>query len=81
MTVDIESPKTFGDFYWAAEVEAKRLRSEQHEASFGPLVGDYIGAIGIPDNTPTALVDFLDKLITPTEPDFDDLQRMFLGTV
>lgn len=81
MTVNIESPKTFGDFYWAAEVEAKRLRSEQHEASFSPLIGDYLGAIGIPDNTPGALVDFLTKLATPTEPDFDDLQRMFLGTV
>lgn len=81
MPPDIESPKTFGDYYWNAEVEAKRLRSEQHEASFSPIIGDYLGALGIPDNTPRALVDFLDKLTAPTEPDFDDLQRMFLGTV
>jgi len=81
MPPDIDSPKTFGDYYWAAEVEAKRLRSEQHEKSFGPIVGGYLSAIGIPDNTPSALVDFLNKLTAPTEPDFDDLQRMFLGTV
>ncbi|KKM93178.1 hypothetical protein LCGC14_1211020 [marine sediment metagenome] len=81
MPPDIENPKTFGDYYWAAEVEAKRLRSEQHEKSFGPIIGDYIGALGIPDNTPPALVDFLNKLIVPTEPDWDDVQRMFLGTL
>jgi len=81
MPPDIENPKTFGDYYWAAEVEAKKLRSEQHEKSFGPIIGGYLGALGIPDNTPPALVDFLDKLTAPTEPDFDDLQRMFLGTV
>ncbi len=81
MPPDIENPKTFGDYYWAAEVEAKKLRSEQHEKSFSPIVADYLGAIGIPDNTDPALVAFLDKLAAPTEPDFDDLQRMFLGTV
>jgi len=44
-------------------------------------VSDYLGAIGIPDNTPPALVTFLDHLRNPQEPDWDDVQRMFLGTV
>jgi len=81
MPPDIENPKTFGDYYWAAEVEAKKLRSEQHEKSFAPVVSDFLGAIGIPDNTPPALVTFLDHLSNPQEPDWDDVQRMFLGTV
>jgi len=81
MPPDIENPKTFGDYYWAAEVEAKKLRSEQHEKSFSPVVSDFLGAIGIPDNTPAALVTFLDHLSNPQEPDWDDVQRMFLGTV
>ena len=81
MPPDIENPKTFGDYYWAAEVEAKRLRSEQHEKAFSPVISGYIGAIGIPDNTPDALVKFLDHLQDPQDPDWDDLQRMFLGTV
>ena len=81
MPPDIENPKTFGDYYWGSEVEAKRLRSEQHEKSYGPVIGDYISALGIPDNTPPALVTFLEKLQAPTEPDWDDVQRMFLGTV
>jgi len=81
MPPDIDNPKTFGDYYWAAEVEAKKLRSEQHEKSFGPIITDYISALGIPDNTDPTLISFLEKLQAPTEPDFDDLQRMFLGTV
>jgi len=81
MPPDIENPKTFGDYYWAAEVEAKRLRSEQHEKAYSPVVVGYIGAIGIPENTPDALVKFLEHLQNPQDPDWDDLQRMFLGTV
>ena len=81
MPPDIENPKTFGDYYWAAEVEAKKLRSEQHEKSFAPVVSDFLGAIGIPDNTPAALVTFLEHIANPQEPDWDDVQRMFLGTV
>ncbi len=81
MPPDIENPKTFGDYYWASEVDAKRLRSEQHEKSFSPAIGDYLASLGIPDNTPPAIVALLDKLANPTEPDWDDVQRMFLGTV
>lgn len=81
MPPDIENPKTFGDYYWAAEVDAKRLRSEQHEKVFGPAITSYFGEVGIPDNTPGALLSFLESLQHPTDPSWDDLQRMFLGTV
>ncbi len=81
MPPDIENPKTYGDYYWAAEVEAKKLRSEQHEKVLGPAVAGFMGAIGIPDNTPAALVTFLDNLQDPHDPSWDDLQRMFLGTL
>jgi len=81
MPPDIENPKTFGEYYWAAEVEAKRLRSEQHEKSFSPSIGAYLASIGIPDNTPPAITALLDKLANPPEPDWDDVQRAFLGTI
>jgi len=81
MPPDIENPKTFGDYYWGAEVEAKRLRSEQHEKVLGPVISEYFGAVGIPEDTPSALVHFLDNLQNPQDPSWDDVQRMFLGTV
>jgi len=81
MPPDIENPKTFGDYYWAAEVEAKKLRSEQHEKVYGPAIASFFGDISIPDNTPPALLKFLETLQHPEDPSWDDVQRMFLGTV
>lgn len=81
MPPDIESPKTFGDYYWAAEVEAKRLRSEQEEKSFGPVISKFFAHTGFNEIIPPALKDFFDQLKEPTEPDWNDVQRMFLGTV
>jgi len=81
MPPDIESPKTFGDYFWASEVEAKRLRSEQHEKSFGPVLGAFFDEIPFPDSMSPALTSLLSNLVNPTDPDWDDVQRMFLGTV
>jgi hypothetical protein len=81
MPPDIESPKTFGDYFWAAEVEAKKLRSEQHEASFSPIITGILQDSGMGDIIPPEFQAFFSKLASPTEPDWDDLQRMFLGTV
>ncbi len=79
MPPDIENPKTFGDYYWAAEVEAKRLRSEQHEKVFGPAIAQLFDDIGIPDNTSPSLVNLFDKLSNPPDPSWDEIQRPFLG--
>ncbi|MCP3678961.1 MAG: hypothetical protein GY782_01155 [Gammaproteobacteria bacterium] len=81
MPPDIESPKTFGDFYWAAEVEAKKLRSEQKEKSFGPIITDLFADLGFGEVEANPLTKLFDTLQAPTEPDWDDVQRMFLGTV
>jgi len=81
MPPDIESPKTFGDYYWAAEVEAKKLRSEQHEKAFSPPIAKFFAETGFNAIIPPALADFFSHLQNPTAPDWDDIQRMFLGTV
>jgi len=81
MPPDIESPKTFGDYYWAAGVDAKRLRSEQHEKSFGPAITQFFAKLGFDELIPPEVSAFFEQLKKPTEPDWDDIQRMFLGTV
>ncbi len=81
MPPDIENPKTFGDYYWAAEVEAKKLRSEQKEKSFGPVISNLLGNSGLWEIIPPEFKPFFEHLQAPTEPDWDDVQRMFLGTV
>lgn len=81
MPPDIENPKTFGDWYWAAEVEAKKLRSEQREKSFGPVISAMLADSGLAEIIPSELTAFISHLQTPAEPDWDDVQRMFLGTL
>lgn len=81
MPPDIENPKTFGDYYWGSEVEAKRLRSEQHEKSFSPPIQKFFEDTGFDNIIPPALAEFFKNLKDPSEPDWDDVQRMFLGTV
>ncbi|KKN04653.1 hypothetical protein LCGC14_1095210 [marine sediment metagenome] len=81
MPPDIDSPKTFGDYYWAAEVEAKRLRSEQREKSYGPIIGQWLRDTGFDEIMPDQFAKLFDTLRSPSEPDWDDVQRMFLGTV
>lgn len=81
MPPDIENPHTFGDYYWAAEVEAKRLRSEQHEKAYAPAIAKFFEDTGFNAIIPPALAEFFENLKDPTEPDWDDVQRMFLGTV
>lgn len=81
MPPDIENPKTFGDFYWASEVEAKRLRSEQREKSFGPVISQMLGDSGLWEIIPEEFKAFFEHLQAPQEPDWDDVQRMFLGTM
>jgi len=81
MTADIENPKTFGEFYWSAEVEAKKLRSEQREKSFGPVISAMLHDSGLAEIIPPEFQAYIGHLQSPTEPDWDDVQRMFLGTV
>jgi hypothetical protein len=81
MPPDIENPKTFGDFYWKSEVEAKRLRSEQYEKSYGPVITSFLHDTGLFEFIPEPFRELFGHLEAPTEPDWDDVQRMFLGTV
>jgi len=81
MPPDIENPKTFGDYYWGGEVEAKKLRSEQHEKAFGPPITSFFAELGFNDLIPPGLSELFGNLKHPQDPDWDDLQRMFLGTV
>lgn len=76
---NIESPQTFGEYYWHMGVEAERLRSEQKEKSFGPSIAAFFADTGFNAIIPPAFGDFFDQLQHPTKPDWDDVQRMFLG--
>lgn len=81
MPPDIQNPKTFGDFYWNAQVEADRLRSEQHEQSFSPVIQDILYSSGFSDIIPPELQLLFGRIQSPDAPDWDWVQRSFLGTI
>jgi len=81
MPPDINNPKTFGDYYWAGEVEAKKAFAEQHEQALKGSVSAFFDGMGFNDLIPPEMAEMFSQLKDPKEPSWDDLQRMFLGTV
>ncbi len=78
---DIESPNTYGEFYWAMEVEAKKLRSEQDGETFGAVISQILDAMGIAGTIPTPLQPLFSALSSPKAVGWDNIQRPFLGVI
>ena len=80
MPPDIENPKTYGDYNWAAEVEAKKLRSKQRVESSSSSIVDYLKLFpaALKDISPLAL--FYKKLQSEDDDTWDDIQGTFLST-
>ena len=81
MPPDIQNPKTFGDYYWAAQVDADKVIHEQHEQVLKSPIQAFMDGLGFNDIIPPEMAELFSQLKDPQEPSFDDLQRMFLGTV
>ena len=66
----IDSPKTFGDYYWAKQVEAQAAFDEQLESAYAPYFRDLF--TGLPDipELPTGLRSFLQILAEPPSAGF-----------
>ena len=79
MPPDIENPKTFGDYYWAGGVEAKRLRDEEHTKSFTPSISDYLHGLKSAATTVSPLGLFIKKLQRPEDNTWADVQGTFLS--
>jgi len=63
------------------EREAKRTRSEDYEKSYSPAIAAFFADTGFSRIIPPALAGLFSNLQHPSDPDWDDVQRMFLGTV
>jgi len=81
MPPDIQNPKTFGDYYWAAQVDADKVIHEQHEQALKGPISAFFEGMGFNEIIPPELAELISQLKDPQQPSFDDLQRMFLGTI
>ena len=78
---DIESPQTYGEHYFALDLESKKAYSEVGEKQYGPVIADLFAANGWDEILPPALKPLFDILKAPPSPSWDEIQKPFLGVV
>lgn len=66
----IKNPTTFGDFYWAKEVEAKQAFDEGLEQLYAPYFAGVLNTVSFPADMPPALQTFLSALAAPPSAGF-----------
>lgn len=77
--MSIEEPISYADWYWKWSVEAQRLRSEQAEESYAPLIQQLLDDTGLSEFMPDAVRPLFGNLTNPSDPDFDTIARPFLS--
>lgn len=66
----IKSPTTFGDYYWAKQVEAVEFFDEEQEAAFAPFFAGILSEIPYTDELPSNLRRFINSLANPPSAGF-----------
>lgn len=77
----LESPATYSEWYWKHSLDALRARSEECERSLTPIVSQIIADLNLQENLPESLKPYYAMLSSPPAPDWDDMQRSFLGVI
>ena len=77
--MSIYDPISYADWYWKHSVDALRLRSEQAEQSYAPIIQQLLDDTGLSEFMPDAVRPLFHNLTEPTEPDFDSIGRPFLA--
>jgi hypothetical protein len=65
--VAIKSPQTYGDFYWATQVEAQNLLDEQLEKLYAPYFADIFADIPSISELPSSIQSLIRALANPKQ--------------
>jgi len=77
--MSIEDPISYAEWYWKVSVDAQRLRSEQAEQTYAPLIQQILDLSGVSEFMPEALRPLYSELVKPTHPDFDTIARPIIS--
>ena len=66
----IESPATYGDYYWAKQVEAQQFFDEGLEQAYAPFFSRFLSTLTLPDDIPEGLRNFIGVLAEPPSAGF-----------
>jgi hypothetical protein len=62
----VESPQTFGEYYWAMQVEAAKVHAEAVEKEMSVIASRVISRLGLREVLPSELIDVFDAIEEPT---------------
>ena len=77
----LESPATYAEWYWKTSMDAKNALSEHAEKSYGDMIQQILVSSGLSDIFPVSLRPLIGMLSAPVSPDWDEIQRPFLGLI
>ena len=78
---DIENPQTYAEWFWKNSVDATELRAEHIEKTLSPLTAEIFNLIPDIDDIPPILKTFMDSLIEPSDPGFENVLVRFVSNV
>jgi len=79
--MSIEEPISYADWYWKHSIAAMYSRSEHAENAYAPVISQILSDSGLWDIIPATLKPLYGMLAKPIDPDWDDIQRPFLGLI
>jgi hypothetical protein len=62
----VENPQTFGEYYWAMQVDASRVHAEAVEKEMAGVASRVITRLGLREVLPTELIDVFDAIEKPS---------------
>ena len=77
--MSIDDPISYADWYWKHSVDAMRLRSEQAEQTFAPIIQQILTDSGMSEFIPDYLKPLFGELTEPTHPDFNEVMSPLLS--
>jgi len=77
----LESPATYGEWYWRMSLDAANALSEEYEKSFAPIVSGLIAELTAEEALPASLKAYYAMLASPPSPGWHDAQRAFMGVM
>lgn len=75
----IDSPQTYGDWYWAQSLEAALARATEYEKTLAPIAADVINGLIDTSDIPPYVALLLQTIKSPTAPALDNVITRFLG--
>jgi len=75
----VESPQTYGEWFWAQSLDASRARTDEYEKVLAPIAASVISGLPNVGELPPHLGQLLFAIASPTAPALDNVLFRFLA--